>query len=256
MKIISAEIKEFLDEMVVKYNNPRFIESDPVSIPHQYERKEDIEISGFLAATIAWGNRTMIIRNSLKLMNLMGNSPYDFVISHKEHHLDRFDGFVHRTFNQVDIAYFIKGLRHIYLNKGGLEAVFASSVTELSTQPAIHHFKQEFFTLPHPARTTKHISDPENGSAAKRINMFLRWMVRKDNCGVDFGIWKSVSPHQLSCPLDVHSGNVARKLGLLTRKQNDSKALEELDFNLRLMDRSDPVRYDFALFGLGVFEKF
>ena len=189
-------------------------------------------------------------------MNLMGNSPYDFIMNHKENHLDRFDGFVHRTFNQVDLVYFIKALKHIYQNKGGLETVFSMASSEDSTQPAIHVFKEEFFSLPHPDRTTKHVSDPLNGSAAKRINMFLRWMVREDNRGVDFGIWKSISPHQLSCPLDVHSGNVARKLGLITGKQNDSKALRELDCILRRMDNIDPVKYDFALFGLGVFEKF
>ena len=242
--------------MVVKYNNLEFIDSDPVSIPHLFQNKEDIEISGFLAATIAWGNRKMIIKNGFKLMNLMGNSPYDFIMNHNEDHLDRLDGFVHRTFNQIDLVYFVKALKHLYLDKGGLEAVFAKSVTELSTQPAIHQFKKEFFSLPHPLRTTKHVSDPNNGSAAKRINMYLRWMVRDDKCGVDFGIWKTISPHQLSCPLDIHSGNVARKLGLLTRTTNDSKAVEELDENLRLMDKNDPVKYDFALFGLGVFEKF
>lgn len=256
MNIISPEIKEFLDEMVDKYNNPEFIDSDPISIPHQYVLKEDIEIAGFLAATIAWGNRTMIIKNSLKLMNLMGNSPYDFIMSHNERHLNRFDGFVHRTFNQVDLVYFIKALKNIYLDKGGLEAVFSKGVTEYSTQPAIHEFKREFFSLPHPDRTTKHVSDPTKGSAAKRINMFLRWMIRNDDRGVDFGLWKSISSSQLSCPLDVHSGNVARKLGLISRKQNDSKALEELDINLRQMDKNDPVKYDFALFGLGVFEKY
>ena len=256
MNINHIEIKEFLDEMVIKYNNPQFIDTDPVGIPHLFKNKEDIEISGFLAATIAWGNRKMIIKNGLRLMELMGNSPYDFVINHSQGHLDLLDGFVHRTFNSVDLVYFIKALNHIYLNNGGLEAVFSRSVTPSSTQPAIHLFKEQFFSLPHSPRTTKHVSDPANGSAAKRINMFLRWMVRNDKCGVDFGIWKSISPHQLSCPLDVHSGNVARKLGLLSRSQNDSKALEQLDFNLRLMDKNDPVKYDFALFGLGVFEKF
>ena len=256
MNSISPEIKEFLDEMVDKYNNPAFIESDPISIPHQYELKEDIEIAGFLAATIAWGNRTMIIKNANKLMNLMGHSPYDFIMNHKENHLIRFEGFVHRTFNSIDLVYFIKALKHIYLREGGLETVFAKSVTELSTQPAIHEFKQVFFSLPHPIRTIKHVSDPAKGSAAKKINMFLRWMIRDDDRGVDFGIWKSISPSLLSCPLDVHSGNVARKLSLLSRKLNDSKALEELDCHLRMMDKNDPVKYDFALFGLGVFEKF
>ncbi len=256
MNTIAPEIKEFLDEMVVKYNNPQFIESDPVSIPHLFQRKEDIEISGFLVATIAWGNRTMILKNGFKLMNLMGNAPYEFIMDHTDDDLDRLDGFVHRTFNQIDLAYFIKALKHIYHTRGGLEPVFAEAATKDSMQPAISEFKKKFFTLPYPERTAKHVSDPERGSAAKRINMFLRWMVRKDNHGVDFGIWKSISPGQLSCPLDVHSGNVARKVGVLTRNQNDSRALEELDFNLRQMDREDPVKYDFALFGLGVFEKF
>ncbi len=250
------EIKEFLDEKVVKYNNPEFIDSDPVCIPHLFGIKEDIEISGFLTATIAWGNRPMILKNGFRLMKIMGNAPYDFILNHREEHLRRFDGFAHRTFNQIDLVYFIKALKHVYLNKGGLETVFSSAVSGLSTQPAISQFKRAFFSLPHPGRTVKHVSDPNNGSAAKRLNMFLRWMVRNDSCGVDFGIWKSISPDQLSCPLDVHSGNVARKLGLLTRTQNDSKALKELDFNLRQMDKNDPVKYDFALFGLGVFEKF
>ena len=256
MNTITPDIKEFLDEMVVKYNNPSFIDSDPVSIPHLFTRKEDIEISGFLVATIAWGNRTMILKNGFKLMNLMGNAPYEFIMDYTDNDLDRLDGFVHRTFNQIDLAYFVRALKHIYQNKGGLETLFTIAATEFSTQPAISYFKQEFFSLPHPERTAKHVSDPERGSAAKRINMFLRWMVRNDTHGVDFGIWKSLSPSQLSCPLDIHSGNVARKLGLLTRNQNDSRALDELDFNLREMDREDPVKYDFALFGLGVFEKF
>jgi uncharacterized protein (TIGR02757 family) len=253
---IIPDIKEFLEEKVAKYNNPGFIESDPIAIPHRFDRKEDIEISGFLAATIAWGNRKMIVQNGHKLMDLMGNSPYDFVMNHRSSDLEQLAGFVHRTFNHTDLVYFIKALKNIYLNKGGLEAVFARSVTETSTQPAISRFKELFFFLPYPERTTKHVSDPANGSAAKRINMFLRWMVRNDGCGVDFGLWKSISPSQLSCPLDLHSGNVARKLGLLTRTQNDAKALAELDFNLRQMDRMDPVKYDFALFGLGIFEKF
>ena len=256
MHTITPEIKEFLDEMVVRYNNPAFIDSDPICIPHQFHHKEDIEISAFLAATIAWGNRKMIIKNGLRLMDLMGNSPYDFIMNHKEHHLERLEGFVHRTFNQTDVIYFIKALNHLYLHKGGLEAVFARQAAGVLMHQVIHGFKMEFFALPHPHRTLKHVSDPERGSAAKRIHMFLRWMVRNDNLGVDFGLWRSISPNQLSCPLDLHSGNVARKLGLLTRKQNDSKALEELDLNLRKMDREDPVKYDFALFGLGVFEKF
>ncbi|WP_111707806.1 TIGR02757 family protein [Lutibacter citreus] len=251
-----VELKEFLNEKVLEYNNPKFIESDPVQIPHKFSLKEDIEISAFLTATIAWGNRKMIIKNAEKMIELMGNSPYDFVMNHKEHHFDSFNGFVHRTFNAQDFQYFITALQHIYKNHKGLENVFSTHSTTTSTQPAIHQLKKVFFEIPHLERTKKHISDPLKGSAAKRINMFLRWMVRKDNAGVDFGIWNNLSPTQLSCPLDVHSGNVARKLGLLTRKQNDAKALAELDKNLRILDKSDPVKYDFALFGLGVFESF
>jgi uncharacterized protein (TIGR02757 family) len=256
LKGIPSDIKEFLDEKVSQYNTLAFIESDPISIPHRYCLKEDIEISGFLTSTIAWGNRTMIIKNASKLLGLMGDSPYDFIMNHDDLDLERFNGFVHRTFNEIDLAYFIKSIKNIYVNHGGMENVFANSVRDDSTQSAIHEFKRVFFSLPHPSRTSKHVSDPENGSAAKRINMFLRWLIRSDDRGVDFGLWKSVSPSQLSCPLDVHSGNVARKLGLLTRNQNDSKALKELDSNLRLMDKHDPVKYDFALFGLGVFENF
>ena len=251
-----TELKEFLDAKVIQYNNPKFIESDPIQIPHQYTLKEDIEISAFLTATIAWGNRKTIINNALKIMDLMGNSPFDFVMNHKSQDLASLEGFVHRTFNGTDLMYFIKALQHIYKNHDGLESVFNAQITSNSTQFAIHQFKNIFFELEHPLRTQKHISDPVKGSAAKRINMFLRWMVRKDSAGVDFGLWKSISPSILSCPLDVHSGAVARKLGLLDRKQNDAKALSELDANLRLLDPADPVKYDFALFGLGVFEKF
>lgn len=250
------ELKEFLDEKVIKYNNPKFIESDPIQIPHQFSLKEDIEISGFLTSIIAWGNRKMIIRNATKMMELLGNSPYDFVMNYKSNNLNYFDGFVHRTFNSTDFEYFIIGLQHIYKNYGGLEKVFSKNSTAISTQPAIHKLKNIFFEKPHLQRTEKHISDPLKGSAAKRINMFLRWMIRNDNAGVDFGIWKTLSSAQLSCPLDVHSGNVARKLGLLARKQNDAKALAELDTYLRKLDANDPVKYDFALFGLGVFEGF
>ena len=251
-----SELKKFLDDKVLEYNNPKFIESDPIQIPHKFSLKEDIEISAFLTSTIAWGNRKMIIKNAHKMMDLMGNSPYDFVMNHKNHHLNNFDGFVHRTFNSTDFKYFIASLQNIYKENGGLEVVFEKHSTKKSTQMAIHHFKKVFFEIQHEQRTTKHIADPLKASAAKRINMFLRWMVRNDTSGVDFGIWKSLLPSSLSCPLDVHSGNVARKLGLLTRKQNDAKALLELDLSLRSMDPKDPVKYDFALFGLGVFEKF
>lgn len=249
-------LKEFLDEKVVQYNNPQFIESDPIQIPHRFSRKEDIEISGFLVATIAWGQRKTIINNGLKLMDLMGDSPYDFVMQFSEKDEERLSGFVHRTFNSIDLTYFMYALQHIYQNHSGMEIIFSTYAKNDSLQLAIHHFKKVFFELPHPKRTQKHVSDPLKNSAAKRINMFLRWMVRNDQAGVDFGIWNSLAPSQLSCPLDVHSGNVARKLKLLKRKQNDGKALSELDTALRSLDNVDPVKYDFALFGLGVFEGF
>lgn len=255
-KMNKTELKEFLDAKVEEYNKPKFIESDPIQIPHQFSLKEDIEISGFLTATIAWGKRKMIINNANKILNYMGNSPYDFVMDHKENDLEKIQGSLHRTFNATDFRFFIRSLQNIYKNHHGLESIFAKHAQNDSLQPAIHKFKQVFFEIEHPARTQKHISDPLKNSAAKRINMYLRWMIRNDNTGVDFGIWKSLSPSQLSCPLDVHSGNVARKLELINRKQNDAKALLELDTNLRKLDPKDPVKYDFALFGLGVFEKF
>lgn len=250
------ELKQFLDYKSDEYNRPEFICSDPVQIPHRFSKKEDIEIAGFLTATIAWGQRKSIIKNSLQLMELMDESPYEFVKNHQEQDLRRLQNFVHRTFNSIDLVCFVRALRHIYTQHQGLENCFRLHAENDSLQRAIHHFKQVFFELPHPARTEKHLSDPLSGSAAKRINMFLRWMVREDNRGVDLGIWKTFSPSQLSCPLDVHSGKVARKLGLILRSQNDAKALVELDANLRLMDAEDPVKYDFALFGLGLYEKF
>jgi uncharacterized protein (TIGR02757 family) len=256
MELNFKELKEFLDEKVVQYNNPNFIELDPIQIPHSYTRKEDIEISGFLSAIISWGNRTSIVKNAKRMLGYMGDSPYDFIINHNVSQLEQIDGFVHRTFNSNDLLIFIEGLKHLYKHKNGLEGIFVKYQTSESLQPAIHELKKEFFTVPHLERTRKHLPDPMAGSAAKKINMYLRWMIRKDDRGVDFGLWKSISPSILSCPLDIHSGNVARKLGLLTRKLNDSKAVSELDANLREMDKEDPVKYDFALFGLGVFEGF
>ena len=256
MSIPKTDLKEFLDEKVILYNNPKFIESDPIQIPHQFSKKEDIEIAGFLTATIAWGNRKMIIKNANKLMDLLDDSPHDFIINHQEKDLGKFQNFVHRTFNSVDAIQFIKSLQHIYINHNGLEQSLAIKDKSENYRTAISNFKQLFFEISHQQRTQKHISDPIKGSAAKRINMFLRWMVRKDACGVDFGIWKTHNPAHISCPIDVHSGNVARKLGLLKRKQNDWKAVIELDKSLRLLDNTDPSKYDFALFGLGVFEKF
>jgi uncharacterized protein (TIGR02757 family) len=261
-RIIPAEhpdfetLRGFLDEKVIQYNTPDFIELDPIRIPHQFTEKEDIEISGFLTAIISWGNRKSILNNASKMMKLMGNSPYEFVMNHQEHHFKKLDGFVHRTFNSTDLKVFIIALKFLYTEKGGLEGIFNQYQTSDSLQPAIHHFKKEFFAIPHPDRSRKHVSDPMEGSAAKRINMYLRWMIRKDNNGVDFGIWKNIPPAILSCPLDVHTGNIARKLGLLSRSQNDAKAVTELDTALRLLDPTDPVKYDFALFGLGVYEKY
>ena len=256
MKLKKPELKEFLDEKVELYNRPSFIESDPISIPHQFTEKQDIEIAGFLAATIAWGNRKMILRNANRIMELLDGSPYDFIVNHREKDLARMESFVHRTFNSDDLIYFVTALKHIYRNKGGLEHVFNKYKTADSLQPAIHELHKIFFELPHLKRTEKHVSDPFKGSSAKKLNMFLRWMVRNDGRGVDFGVWKGIDPSQLFIPLDLHSGNTARKLGLLTRKQNDWKAVEELTAVLRKFDHSDPARYDFALFGLGVNEKF
>lgn len=256
MDIPKNELKDFLESKVLQYNTIDFIEPDPISIPHRYSLKEDIEIAGFLASTIAWGNRKMITKNGHRMMDLLGNSPYDFVMSHDDYQLERLKGFVHRTFNSDDFKTFIKALQNIYTNHNGLEAIFLKNQTEDSLQSAIHALNEVFFEIPHLNRTRKHVADPLKGSVAKRINMCLRWFIRNDNSGVDLGIWNTISPSKLSCPLDVHSGNVARKLGLLYRKQNDGKALLELDTNLRLLDHNDPVKYDFALFGLGIFEGF
>src|SRR5690554_2122119 len=196
------ELKGFLDEKVRQYNNSDFIATDPIQIPHQFSQKEDIEIAAFLVATIAWGNRKSIIKSGNKIIELLGNSPYDFVLNHSENDLEALQHFVHRTFNGTDLQFFIKALNHIYTLQGGLENIFLKYAESHTLQPAIHQFKNTFFSIPHQVRTKKHLSDPMKNSAAKRINMFLRWMVRKDTSGVDFGIWKSLSPAQLSCPLD------------------------------------------------------
>ncbi len=256
MELHKKDLKDFLDLKVSIYNRSTFIESDPIQIPHLFKKKEDIEIAGFLSATIAWGNRTMIIRNSKKMMEIMDNSPFDFVMNHSQKDLKSINNFVHRTFNATDFRFFIKSLQNIYKKHQGLEHQLRPAKEDVNYQNSISQLKELFFELPHEKRTEKHISNPLKNSAAKRINMFLRWMVRSDNTGVDFGIWKTHSPKLLSCPLDVHSGNVARKLGILSRKQNDWKAVFELDSRLREFDIEDPVKYDFALFGLGIFEKF
>lgn len=256
MGINASELRDFLNQKVEQYNNPRFVVSDPIQVPKQFTHKQDIEIAAFFAATIAWGNRASIIKNAQNLMERMGNAPYDFVMQASRDDLKALNGFVHRTFNEVDVLFFVQALRNIYSRNKSMETLFLPKNDEEHLHNAISRFRKVFFDISYPQRTSKHVSNPQKGSAAKRLHMFLRWMVRKDRNGVDFGIWKNISPSKLSCPLDVHSGNVARKLGLLHRKQNDLKALMELDINLRKLDPQDPVKYDFALFGLGVFEKF
>lgn len=251
-----SDLKAFLDEKAQHYEHPDFLTSDPIQVPHQFSQKEDIEIMAFLTASIAWGNRRSIINSAEKMVNLMEGNPYEFICHHQEKDRLRCNGFVHRTFNGEDLAYFMKALQFIYTQKGGLEAVFTPYKNEKTLHRALHQFRTLFFSLTPQKRTQKHVADPLKGSAAKRLNMFLRWMVRPSQHGVDFGLWKQLNTAQLSCPLDVHSGNVARTLGMLDRKQNDHKAVVLLDSFLRKLDPHDPVKYDFALFGLGVFEKF
>ncbi len=250
------DIKEFLDEKVYEFNQAFFIAHDPISIPHRYSKKEDIEIAGFIAATIAWGNRKSIIQNANKLMDKLGDSPFDFVMTASAKQIKAIE-FVHRTFNSQDLHCFIFCLRNLYKNHGGMQDIFEEFAKPESLQVTISIFKTIFFEIDHLQRTEKHVSDPLKGSSAKRMNMLLRWFVRKDNKGVDFGIWNGkLQAHQLSLPLDVHTGNIARKLGLLKRKQDDAKAVLEIDTILRSFDPIDPVKYDFALFGLGAFDKF
>jgi uncharacterized protein (TIGR02757 family) len=253
-------MKDFLEEKTRLYNNRSFIANDPVFIPHLFSKKEDIEIAGFFAATIAWGQRPVIIRNAEKLVALMGMEPFEFVMNASPRDLKKMNAFVHRTFNSVDAVFFIRAMRNIYEKHGGMERVFANGFKTNSgnskiSSPAGHaiiHFRNVFLSIKHEKRSEKHIANPGAGSNAKRLNMYLRWMVRKDNAGVDFGIWKNISPSLLCCPLDVHVGNVARALGLLTRNQDDWKAVEELTSKLREFDPEDPAKYDFALFGLGI----
>ena len=246
-------IKEFLDIKYDQYNRTEFIESDPICIPRSFNAPNDIEIAGFFAAIISWGKRSTIIKNGFELIRLMDNQPFDFIINSNVSELKYFRNFKHRTFNYIDAVYFIKSLKNIYNNHGSIGAVFENNYEETgSLKNAIINFRNIFFELPYPDRTLKHISDISKGAAAKRINMFLRWMIRKDKRGVDFGIWHKIPASALYIPLDVHTGNISRKLGLLKRKQNDWKAVEELTDILRKFDSNDPVKYDFALFGLGV----
>lgn len=249
------ELFDLLEDSHERFNRPDFIEDDPVGIPHRFDRKEDIEIAGFLAALIAWGRREMIIRSANSLMERMDHSPFDFVMNAKEEELERMNGFVHRTFNQEDAKTLIRSLRFAYEQHGGLERIFSAGITEESTSigDAILHARKILTSAPDfLPRTGKHLANPAKGSSAKRLSMYLRWMVRKDKRGVDFGIWKEIPAALLICPLDVHTGNVGRQLGLLTRKQNDWKAALELTENLRTFCPQDPVKYDFSLFGLGV----
>ena len=251
-----GEIKELLEEKYLEYCRPEFIESDPIQIPHMFSSKQDIEISGLISATIAWGQRPTIIKNSKSIMKRMGNEPYRFAMEHSLNDLKALDGFVHRTFNSDDLKQFILSLKHLYSEHESLEEVFMNGTQkgDLNLGNSISHFKKEFFNTPHQKRTQKHVSDPLKGSAAKRICMYLRWMVRPNDRNVDFGIWNRIPTSVISCPLDVHSGRNARDLGLLTRRQNDWKAVVELDSSLRKLDSNDPAKYDFALFGMGVFE--
>jgi len=261
-RIPDSDIKYLLDSRVTEYNRLDFIHSDPIQIPHRFVRKEDIEIAGFLTATISWGQRKSIINNANKLMDLMDNSPYDFLMytgskssSDEYPEWEDIRKFVHRTFNGNDCLFFLKSLQNIYTRHGGLEAVFTKGYRASGTAfGALQYFRETFLSVPHENRVRKHISDVTANSSAKRLNMFLRWMVRNDEQEVDFGLWENIPASALMLPLDVHTGDVARAYGLLNRKQNDWKAVEEITAILRTFDSSDPIKYDFALFGIGVFE--
>jgi uncharacterized protein (TIGR02757 family) len=250
----SNELKDFLDAKVKLYLNADFINDDPISIPHQFSKKEDVEIAAFLTATIAWGRRPMIMKNARKMLEIMDNSPHDFILNAKQTELQKSLDFCHRTFQGVDFNTFLYALKNIYQNHNGLESCFYTQKEDMSG--GISNFKKIFFSIDHLKRTEKHISDPLKGSASKRLVMFLRWMVRTNKEGVDFGLWKTLNSSQLSCPLDVHTANAGRKLGLITRKANDWKTVKELDTHLRYFCKEDPAKYDFALFGLGVYENF
>jgi uncharacterized protein (TIGR02757 family) len=257
------DLKIFLDKKVIQFNNPSFIKDDPVCIPHLFSKKQDIEIAGFFAAVFAWGIRKTIINKSKLLLQLMDNAPYDFCVNHSDDDLKKLVGFCHRTFNDTDLLYFISFLKFHYSKHKSLESAFFNNKTIQqyndcdTVEKSLNHFYQYFFSLEEvPARTKKHIASPQKNSSCKRLNMYLRWMVRNDNKGVDFGLWKKIYPSQLICPLDVHVARVSRHFGLLTRKQVDWQAAVELTDELRKFDKNDPVKYDFALFGLGVLEKY
>ena len=252
------QVRELLEQKYKEYNSASFIPHDPIQIPHRFNKKQDIEIAGFFAATLAWGQRVTIIKNTNRILEWMDESPHDFILNHKEKDLKRFLGFVHRTFNDTDLLYFIEFFKWFYGEHDSLEEAFTASLSkkDLHTEPALIGFQELFFSLEdHPQRTKKHVSSPIKKSSCKRLNMYLRWMVRKDKEGVDFGIWKNIKPAQLLCPLDVHVDRHARRLGLLVRKQTDWLSVLELTENLRRFDPNDPVKYDFALFGMGVLDK-
>ena len=256
---MDEKIITFLNRKVEEYNQPSFIRHDPISIPHSFNKKQDIEISGLFAAIFAWGNRTIIINKTKELMQLMDNDPHNFILHHKESDLQQFLAFKHRTFNTTDLLYFIQVLKHHYSNHYSLETAFIKWMhkQDADTEKALIGFHHYFFSLPdYPPRSRKHIATPEKNSTCKRINMFLRWMVRSDNKGVDFGIWKTIKPSQLVAPIDLHVSRVARKLNLIERPSIDWLTAIELTNNLKQLDPKDPVKYDFALFSLGVGEKF
>lgn len=249
-----SQLKILLDEMVARFNRPDFIKDDPVSVPHRFSKKQDIEIAGLFAALLAWGNRTSIINSANRLMKLMDEAPHDFILNHHEQDRKRLETFVHRTFQPDDLMYFIEFLQYHYSKHDSLENLFSDgmSVNDKTVEKGLIHFYHRFFSLPHLPRTEKHLQNPEKKSACKRTNLFLRWMVRKDNHGVDFGIWNNIKPSQLLCPLDVHVQRVAIDLGLFRRTQSDWQACTELTEKLRKFNPEDPVQYDFALFGLGI----
>lgn len=252
------QLKYFLDAKVVLYNQPSFIDKDPICTPHAFTKKQDIEISGLFAAVLAWGNRTTIINNCKKLMGWMDNTPHEFILHHKDTDLKPFLHFAHRTFNTTDLLYFLHFLQYHYRQHNSLEDAFApaKSYREENVGQALIHFHNYFFSIEHPERTRKHISTPERKSACKRLNMYLRWMVRKDGKGVDFGIWKKIKPSQLICPLDVHVARVAERLELINNSKSDWANALGLTSRLKTLNPQDPAIYDFALFGLGMGERF
>lgn len=256
---MNDKLKAFLDRKVEEYNRPSFIAADPIGIPHRFKRRQDIEIAGFFAAVFAWGNRTTIINKTRELMQLMDNAPYEFCRNPGLAGLKRLEAFKHRTFNATDLLYFVAFLHQHFTDHLSLETAFSQWMQpgDETVENALTGFHHYFFSLPDaPQRSKKHIATPQRGSTCKRLNMFLRWMVRKDNRGVDFGIWKTISPAQLICPIDVHVARVARRFDLVTRKPTDWLTALELTRHLKQLDPDDPAKYDFALFGLGVVEKF